>query len=50
MYPDDPRKERQHTQPRSLREQILIVLMAVGIALVATLFGGLMLWLGQMFR
>ena len=49
MYPDDPRLGRRKTQ-RSVREQILVVLIAVGVAVVVTLFAGLVLYFAELMK
>jgi len=45
MYPDDPKLNR-FTKP-STREQILVVLIAVGVAVVVTVFAGVFLYLAR---
>ena len=45
MYPDDPRPGRAK---RSGREQVLALLIAIGVAIVVTLFGGVFLYVARM--
>ena len=45
MYPDDPKPHR--FEKPSAREQILVVLIAVGVAIVVTVFAGVFLYLAR---
>jgi hypothetical protein len=49
VYPDDPRQQRLKSKP-SVREQILVVLIAIGVAVVVTLFAGAILYINQMMQ
>ena len=49
MYPDDPRPSRSRDR-RTGREQILMVLMAIGIAIVVTVFGAGFLWFARLMQ
>ena len=49
MYPDDPRQNSMDEERRR-PSQILLVLMAVGIAVAVTLLAGLLLYLSELFR
>ncbi len=47
VYPDDPRPGRAK---RSGREQVLALLIAIGVAIVVTLFGGVFLYVARMMQ
>jgi hypothetical protein len=49
MYPDDPRPE-QNGSRRSGREQLLVILIALGVAVVVTLFGGFFLYIARLMQ
>ena len=49
MYPEDPRQNPLR-DPERRPSQILLVLMAVGIAVVVTLFAGAMLYVAEIWR
>lgn len=49
MYPDDPRQNPMN-DPKHRPSQILLVLMAVGIATVVTLFGMAILYLAEIWN
>ena len=48
MYPEDPRARKK--QPTSLKEQVLLVLMAVGIAVAVSGLAGAFLYLARVWR
>ena len=49
MYPEDPRQNPMN-DPKQRPSQILLILMAVGIAAVVTLFGIFILYLAEMWN
>ena len=49
VYPDDPRPHKSKSRP-SVREQLVVVLIAIGVAIVVTLFAGVVLYLGSMMQ
>lgn len=48
MYPDDPRSNPMN-DPRQRPSQALLVLIAIGVAVAATLLGGLLLYLSDVW-
>ncbi len=49
MYPDDPQKNPM-SDPENRPSQVLLILMAVGIAVVVTLLGGFVLYLSEIWK
>ena len=47
MYPDDPRPGQRQ---RSKGEQFLVILIALGVAVVVTLFGGVVLYVARLMQ
>lgn len=49
MYPDDPRPERDSARGTG-REQLLVVLIAIGVAVIVTLFGSVVLYVARLMQ
>jgi hypothetical protein len=49
VYPDDPRPERNRAGGTG-REQLLVVLIAIGVAVIVTLFGSVVLYVARLMQ
>mgnify|MGYP001162368990 FL=1 len=48
MYPDDPRPDLERR--KTGKEQVVVVLIALGVAVMVTLLGGVLLYVARMLQ